>query len=388
MQNRIYLDHNATTPHAPILKAKWSELMELFGNPSSVHQDGRMPKTILRDARKKISEMLGCSPLEVIFNSGASEGNAAVLHSVFSSITSERNELLISKVEHPSLTKAAQSLEASGIRVHWIPVSRDGQLDLEFVKKNLSQKTALVSVMFANNETGSIFPIQQIAEMAHSVGAFIHTDCVQLLGKYIQNFSELGVDYATFSAHKFYALKGTGFCYIRSSSPWQPLVFGSQERGRRGGTENVIGVAALNIVLDEFADAENKINRMKKLRDLMEAEILKNIPDVRVTASASPRISNTSSLVISNVDGDTMLMSLDLKGFSVSTGAACSSGSPEPSAVLLSMGLSRSEAQCSLRISLGWESTQAEVLQFVECLAELVAKLREINSQEMKKQYV
>jgi cysteine desulfurase len=387
MQNRIYLDHNATTPHAPSLRARWGELVNVSGNPSSVHHEGREPKTILREARKKIADYLGCSTLDIIFNSGASEGNSSILNAVFSAVTPERRELLISKVEHPSLTKAALSLQARGIKVHWIPVSRDGVLDLEFVRAHLSEKTALMTVMFANNETGTVFPIKQLAKMAHDKGALMHSDCVQLLGKHDVDFSELGLDYASFSAHKFYALKGTGFCFIRNTAPWVPLIHGNQERSRRGGTENVIGIAALNIVMDEFSNCSTHIARMRELRDRMEKLVLSEIPGVRVTAAASERVSNTSSFVIDKVDGDTLLMSLDLKGFSVSTGAACSSGSPEPSSVLLAMGLSREEAQCSLRVSLGWESTTDEVEKFVICLKEVVAKLRNISSEEMKKQY-
>ena len=388
MQNRTYLDHNATTPHAPSLKKRWAELIEISGNPSSVHNEGRIPKTILRDTRKKIADLLHCSPLEIIFNSGASEGNGSILHAVFSAATPDRNELLISQVEHPSLAKAALNLQARGIKVYWIPVNRDGAIDMDFIRSHLSERTALVSVMFANNETGSIFPVKEIAGLAHAAGALMHSDCVQLLGKVEVDFKDLGLDYASFSAHKFYALKGTGFCFIKNTAPWVPLIFGSQERARRGGTENVIGIAALNIVLDEFQQSSEKIAQMRLLRNRLEQLISEKIPNVSVTAKKSPRVSNTSSLVVKNVDGDTLLMSLDLKGFSVSTGAACSSGSPEPSSVLLAMGLSREEAQSSLRISLGWESTEDDILSFVNCLAELVLKLRDINCEEMKKKYV
>jgi cysteine desulfurase len=220
--------------------------------------------------------------------------------------------------------------------------------------------------------------------MAHEAGALMHTDCVQMLGKCENDFKSLGVDYASFSAHKFYSLKGTGFCYIKSSAPWMPLIFGSQERGRRGGTENMTGIAALNIVLDEFGDLSGRIRHMSSLRDLFESKVKERIKGVTITAQNSPRVSNTSSLVIEGVDGDTLLMSLDLKGFSVSTGAACSSGSPEPSPVLLAMGLSKAEAQSSLRISVGWTNTEAEVLLFVDTLSEVVSKLREMTENEKK----
>lgn len=381
---RIYLDNNATTFPSARLREKWGELLEISGNASSIHQEGRIPKTILRDARRKIAELLSCSPLEIVFNSGASEGNSSVFNSVFQSCGPARNEFLISAVEHPSVAKVAESLKARGAVLHQIPVNRDGQIDLEFIKKHVNEKTALVSVMYANNETGVIHPIKEITQIAKATGAFMHTDCVQMLGKCENHFKELGVDYATFSAHKFYSLKGTGFCFIKSSAPWTPLIFGSQERARRGGTENITGIAALNIVLDEVANVSEKIQHMTALRDLFEKKVQEKILGVTITAKNSLRVCNTSSLVIDGVDGDTLLMSLDLKGFSVSTGAACSSGSPEPSPVLLAMGLTKSEAQSSLRVSIGWSNTEEEILLFVDTLAEVAAKLRTMSEKEKK----
>lgn len=362
--------------------------MDISGNPSSIHQDSRVSKTILRETRKKIADFLGCSPLEIIFNSGASEGNNSVLKSVYSLLRETRNEFLISHVEHPSVLKTAEALRSWGAVVHLIPVDRNGSLDLDFLKSKLSSKTALVSVMYANNETGSVFPIQEVTQLAHAAGALMHSDCVQMLGKSSVDFKLLDVDYATFSAHKFYSLKGTGFVYVKKSSPWQPLIHGGgQERSRRGGTENVTGIAALNIVLDELKSYEAKISEVQRMRDQMEAELLQRIPNISVTAVQGQRLANTSSLVITGVDGETLLMSLDLKGFSVSTGAACSSGNPEPSPVLLAMGLSRQEAQNSLRISLGWENNEGEVKSFINCLVETVEKLRAIEAEEGKKDY-
>jgi cysteine desulfurase len=383
-QKRIYFDNNATTFPSARLREKWGEILEVSGNASSVHHEGRQPKTILRDARKKIAELLSCSPLEIIFNSGASEGNSSIFNSVFQSIGSSKNEFIVSSVEHPSVAKAADNLKLKGAVVHLIPVSREGQIDLDFIRSKLSAKTALVSVMYANNETGVLHPIKEICEMAHQAGALMHTDCVQMMGKCENDFKTLNVDYASFSGHKFYALKGTGFCYIKSSAPWIPLIFGSQERGRRGGTENMTGIAALNIVLDELTDLSGKIRHMASLRDLFEIKVKERIKGVTITAQNSPRVCNTSSLVVEGVDGDTLLMSLDLKGFSVSTGAACSSGSPEPSPILLAMGLTKKEAQSSLRVSVGWTNTEQEVLLFVDTLAEVVSKLREMNESEKR----
>lgn len=357
--------------------------MEISGNPSSIHQDSRVPKTILRETRQKAAALLGCSPLEIIFNSGASEGNNSVLKSAHALAPEARNEFLISQVEHPSVLKTAEYLRTLGAVVHLIPVNRAGEIDLDFLRRHLSPRTVLVSVMYANNETGTVFPLEEISRLAHGAGALMHADCVQMLGKSQVDFARLNLDYATFSAHKFYSLKGTGFCYVKKNSPWAPLIHGGgQERGRRGGTENVIGIAALNIALDDVQSCLPRIEEMGRLRDDMEARILARIPGVSVTAGRSPRLANTSSLVIPGADGETLLMSLDLKGFSVSTGAACSSGNPEPSPVLLAMGLSRAEAQNSLRVSLGWFNSENEIHEFTECLAEVVAKLRDIGRSE------
>ncbi len=388
LPQRIYLDYNATTPPRPRLRSRWSELLDVSGNPSSIHNESRVPKTILRETRQKIAEILQCSPLEIVFNSGASEGNSSVLRSAFDWDRKNRNEFLVSQVEHPSVQKTAAYLISQGAVVHFIPVNRDGIIDLKFIKENVSSRTALVSVMYANNETGTVFPVSEIGEIAHASGALMHADCVQMLGKSEFDFMSLNLDYATFSAHKLYSVKGTGFCYIKKGSPWTSLVHGGgQERGRRGGTENMTGIAALNIVLDEFKDCKTEISKMRRLRDALEEQILSRISGVTITGQAGPRICNTSSLVIDGVDGETLLMTLDLKGFSVSTGAACSSGNPEPSPVLMAMGLSRGEAQSSLRISLGWETADEHIARFVQALDETVLKLREINEEEKKKNY-
>ncbi len=383
IRSRIYLDHNATTPPSAAIKEKWLKLFDLWGNPSSIHTDSRSAKLWLRETRQKISQLLGISSLEVIFNSGASEGNSTILNSVWLEKGADRPEFLISAVEHPSVLKTAEYLKSFGAIVHYIPISQAGQIDLAFIKKNLSHKTALVSVMFANNETGTIFPIAEIAGLAHQTGALMHTDCVQLLGKSSVDFKSLNVDYATFSAHKFYGLKGTGFVFVKKSSPWVPLIHGGgQERSRRGGTENILGIAALGISLEQLSCNSFRIEKMENLRDLFEAQVMKKIVGVRITAAESLRLSNTSSLIIDGVDGETLLMSLDLKGFSVSTGAACSSGNPEPSPVLIAMGLTRAEAQNSLRVSLGWGTTQENICDFLSALIDVVAKLREIDAEE------
>ncbi len=378
---RIYLDHNATTPvHDRVLQSV-PDWIGSWGNPSSIHWAGRESKNILRETRQILAAGLSCHPLEIVFNSGGSEGNNTVIRAVWNKLGSVKNHFMCSSVEHPSVRKTYEYLESLGARVDYIPVSRKGMLDLDFIKKNLSDKTALISVMLANNETGHIFPVREIVEIAKGK-ALVHTDAVQALGKIPLNLPELGVDYATFSAHKFYSLKGTGFLYLKKTSPYEPLIMGGgQERHRRGGTENIIGIASLGAVTSLLSDVSAKSYFMKSLRDHFEKKILNEIPGVKITGAETPRLPNTSSMTIEGIDGETLLMSLDLKGFAVSTGAACSSGNPEPSPVLLAMGLSRDEAQTSLRVSLGWSTNEAEMNLFIETLKAVVLRLRNLKEQ-------
>lgn len=382
----VYLDHNATTPIAAEIREELPRLLEAWGNPSSIHAASREPKLILRETRKSLAGFLRCSPLELIFTSGGSESNSTVLRAVWEEVGAERPHFLVSSVEHPSLLRTAEWLASQGAEVESIPVNRKGELDLAFVRARLGERTALVSVMAANNETGNLFPVKEIARLAHEKGALMHTDAVQMFGKLPVDLEDWDVDYASFSAHKFYALKGTGVLFARKGRPYRPLIFGGgQERHRRGGTENVLGIAALRIAIARAAQVPAQADRVARLRDHLEARVLEEVRGANLTASESPRLPNTSSLVLDGVDGETLLMNLDLKGFAVSTGAACSSGSPEPSPVLLAIGLTRDEAQSSLRVSLGWGTTAEEVDAFVETLKEVVIRLRTIAAEEKVK---
>ncbi|WII70967.1 cysteine desulfurase family protein [Bdellovibrio sp. 22V] len=387
-----YFDHNATTPVCKEVLEALPELAQAWGNPSSIHWGGRQPKNILREARKAVADAVGASTLEIVFTSGGSEANNTVIKGLFDYyqtaqfLTPEqrrRTHYMCSAVEHPAVIKAMEHLKSLGARVDFIPVNRRGEIDMAFYESHLSEETALVSVMFANNETGTLFPIKQMAEIAHKKGALFHTDAVQAFGKVPVNLHELGVDFASFSGHKFYSVKGSGFLYSRKGSNFSSLINGGgQERHRRGGTENTLGIGALGVVAKRVALIPEKAEQMAKLRDHMEARILSEIEEVTITAGESPRLPNTSSLVLKGVDGETMLMSLDIKGYAVSTGAACSSGNPEPSPVLLAMGLTREEAQNSLRVSIGWETTLEQVNAFVEALKVVVARLRSLQNDE------
>ena len=383
---RIYLDHNATT--APLLSvvsnlAGWASH---WGNPSSIHKSGRVPKNILRETRQAVAQWVGASsPLEIIFTSSGSESNNYVIKGFFEhNKDSERNEYITTRVEHPSVLKSFRELELRGARVHYLDVNREGHLSENQYKSILSEKTALVSVMLANNETGTIFPVKKMSELAREVGARFHTDAVQALGKISVNVHELGVDFATFVGHKVHALKGAGFVYSKKGGVLRPLISGGgQERGRRSGTENVLALASLGHVARELAGyVSERGRRVGELRDFMEFEILRRLPGVKITGAEGSRLPNTSSLLIDDVDGESLLMSLDLRGVSVSTGAACSSGSMEPSHVLLAMGLSRVEAQKSLRVSLGMDTTSEELEKFLKILEEVVLRLRRLREGE------
>ncbi len=378
-----YLDHNATTPLASCVFENLSEWAQAWGNPSSIHQAGRQPKTLMREARDRIAKMVNVSPLEVIFTSGGSEANSFALKGVFEALqlkTSARKHYLMSSVEHPSLRKTADYLIAHGAEVEFIPVGRNGAIDMDFYRRHLRDDTALVSVMIANNETGNLFPIEEMTKLAHAHGALFHTDGVQALGKVPLDLRALGVDLASFAGHKFYALKGAGFLYCKRGTTLESLIVGGgQERHRRGGTENLLAIASLGKMCEYRDQVFDHGSRLALLRDRLEAELLKNIPGLTLTGAESPRLPNSSSMVIEDVDGETLLINLDMRGFAVSTGAACSSGSPEPSPVLLAMGLSRKEAQSSLRLGLGWETTELEMIEFVQTLKEVIGHLRELT---------
>ena len=375
----IYLDHNATTPIDPEMVAHIPEWAEQWGNTSSIHWAGRGPKALLREARQNIAKLLNVEPLELIFTSGGSEANNLALKGICDyaqflppARVDLRDQIVISAVEHPSVRQTAEFLSARGYQLKVIPVSREGQLDMDYLRQVLSTRTALVSVMFANNETGHIFPVREVARLAHEVGALMHCDAVQGLGKAAVNLRALDVDLASLSGHKFYALKGCGVLFVHSL-----IHGGGQERGRRAGTENILSIASFSFMASHRrGEIAARAEHMRQLRDQMETRILAEIGGVAITGREHPRVPNTSSLVIKDVDGETLLMNLDVQGWAVSTGAACSAGSPEPSPTLLAMGLTRAEAQSSLRLSLGWHTLQAEIDQFVDELVVLVARLR------------
>lgn len=383
-KQRVYLDHNATTPVDSSLYPLIQNVVKEWGNPSSIYSLSRNPKKILREARQSFAQQMGVHPLEIIFTSGGSESDNLALKGLQDHFKkNNKDTLIVSSVEHPAILKTAKYLETKGLKVFYIPVSRDGNLDADFLESHLqNHKVGLVSVMAANNETGVIHPISELSELAHKYESLFHTDAVQIVGKSQLNFKEMNVDLASFSAHKFYALKGAGVLFCRKGLALESLIHGGgQERSRRAGTENVLAIACMKHMIEKLPELEANLSKIQELRDYCEEQVLKRIPNVEITARNQKRIVNTSHMIIEGTDGENLLMNLDLAGFEVSTGAACSAGSPEPSAALLAMGYHRTEAQSSLRISFGKGNTIEETERFVVALSDIVPHLRSIKNQ-------
>ncbi len=379
--NTIYLDNNATTPYHPDVK-QWlkTEAGDLWGNPSAMTQTGRPVKKLLRESRKSFSKLLDVRPTELIFTSGGTESNYISLNQ-FQNSEDSCPHVISSCVEHPSVLKSLMQWEAEGkIKLHLIDVNKKAQLNVDQYEQILKDnKIYLVSLMYANNEVGMVFPIQKLCALAHEHGALFHSDMTQALGKSKFNLKSLGVDYATFASHKFYALKGAGILYVKQGVAFKNVIIGGgQERSRRAGTENILSIGSMGRVVPYLLGSGSYIKKMRTLRDFFESELTKNVNGVKVNGTLVDRLPNTSHFFVEGVEAENLLMRLDLVGISVNTGAACSAGSPEPSPVLLQMGFSRSEAQSSIRVSLGWENTREDIQKTLDALYEIVPKLRNL----------
>ena len=385
---RIYLDYNSTTPPWPEAVAGAQKAFKEWGNPSSVHQSAAGAKAILWEARSALARFLNCHPLELIFTGGASESNNQALKGLCLSPERDknRNEILLSAVEHASVLSLKDFLSNQGFKVRLLPVLKSGALDMDAFSKALGPKTFLVSSMQANNETGALFPVKNLAQKAKAAGAFFHSDMVQSFGKIPIDLQDTGVDLAGFSAHKFHGLKGCGLLYCKKGIILESLIQGGpQERSRRAGTENISGIAAFGAIAATLLaktkeETMKEAERIKNLRDKMEERLLNAIPDLQTAAKGVPRLPNTSLLILPGLEGETLLINLDLKGFSLSAGSACHSGRAEPGHVLKAMGFSEEEARSALRVSIGHETTEAETTAFVKALTQTVKKLRSLKS--------
>jgi cysteine desulfurase len=379
----IYLDHNATTPlHPRVFDAMEPYLKEHYGNPSSLYGPGREAKTAVENARGRIADCLGCRPNEIVFTAGGTEADNLAMRGIAHSLMSSGNHIVTSSIEHHAVLHTCKALEEDGYRVTYLPVSENGQVDPDEVAKSLTRGTILLSIMLANNETGVINPIEYIAKIIAKRGVLFHTDAVQALGKIPVRIQALGVDLAAFAGHKIYGPKGSGFLYVKQGTPIAPAITGgSHEHGLRAGTENVAGIVGLaEAVVLASSKLETEAKRLEALRRRLETGIIDRLPGVRINGTSAPRVPNTSNFSFQGVDGESIVLALDLEGICVSTGSACSTGDPEPSHVLTAMGLSAREAQGSIRVSLGKDTTEQDIDFTVHTLANAVERLRAISS--------
>lgn len=378
----IYLDNNATTPLDPIVGEKMSAFMkEHFGNPSSLYPIGRAVKEIVTESRDVIAKALGANRNEIFFTGSGTEADNFAIRGVVEAIP-ERNEFITSAIEHPAVIETANYLERKGVKITYVPVDPNGIVDLDRLQEAISPKTALISIMHANNELGTIQPLQDIVKMAKENGILVHTDAVQSLGKIDVNVDKLGVDLLSVSAHKIYGPKGIGALYIRKGTNIMPLIYGGhQERLMRAGTENTIGIVgfgeAVKIIL-ERGDKDKK--HVDKLAGMLKAGIENKIPKVKFNGHETERIKGTLNFSFYGLEAEAILLSLATKDIFVSTGSACSEDSEEVSHVLSAIGLPPELARSSIRMSLGRFNTEQDIRTVLKELPEIVAKLREISA--------
>jgi cysteine desulfurase len=381
---RIYLDHNATTPVDPVVAdAMMRTLQHLFGNASSVHYYGQQAKAAIDDARSAISALIGAEPSEIIFTSGGTEAdNFAIRGAAEALEPTGRKHLITSGIEHEAVLNTFKALAKRGWRTTLLPLDASGIVSPERLREAMSPDTALVSIMHANNEIGTIQPIRELSAVAHSSGALFHTDAVQSAGKIPVDVRTLGVDLLSASAHKFYGPKGIGILWAKRGIRLSPFLSGGkQERNRRAGTENVPGAVGMGVAATLAArkmDAEAA--RLSALRDRLENGILSVVPNTEVNGSRDARVPNTTNISFERIEAESLLIALDLEGVAVSTGSACSSGTLEPSHVLKAMSLSSHRAQNSIRFSLGASNDEQQIDRVVEILPRIVSKLRSLSA--------
>ena len=379
MTQSVYLDYNATTPLAPeVLEVMLPYFREEFGNPSSIHSFGQRAKAALYDARERVASLIGASPNEILFTSGGTEADNLAILGVLEAAEGGRRHLVTSSVEHHAVLNTMKALAKKGVPVTFLKVDRAGRVDPEDLKSALTPGTLLVSIMHANNETGVVQPVAELARLTHQAGAYFHTDAVQSIGKIPVRVRELGVDLLSLSGHKIYGPKGTGALYVRRGVNVRPIFRGGgQERARRPGTENLPGLVGLGRAA-QLAETHlaGEPNRVAVLRDRLTEDVLARIPGSAPNGVEAERTPNTVNLSFPGVEGETLIIALDLKGCAVSTGAACSSGTVEPSHVLIAMGLSPQQVQGSIRVSLGRYTTAEEIAYFVDVLESVVESIR------------
>jgi cysteine desulfurase len=374
--NRRYFDHNATTPVSPVvLDVYMQALQRMYGNASSIHRTGQEARQALEQARRQVASYLSCEPKEVIFTSGGTEADNLAVFGVVRASRKPRRRVITTAIEHPAVLNACMQLEREDVEVLYVPPGGDGVVDPEAIRRCINADTVLISVMHANNEVGTIQPVAEIAGMAREHGIPFHSDGVQAAGKIPV---QAGVDLYAVSAHKLYAPKGVGALRVRNGVALQPLMFGGRhEQGRRPGTENVPAALAFGAAVENIS--LERMDRVRRMRDRLESAILERVPGTRVNGAGAPRLPNTTNICFDGIGGEALVIALDLAGFAVSTGAACSSGAVAPSHVLTAMGLTARQARSSVRFSLGESNTEEDVDELVKAIVEAVERLRRVS---------
>jgi cysteine desulfurase len=384
MAARIYLDYNATTPVDPaVLEAMLPFFSGEFGNAASIHTTGQKARAAVETAREQVAALINANPQEIIFTSGGTESDNHAIFGMFNPTNYAQANLVSTVIEHEAVLNTCQALAARGLTVGYLAANREGQIDPQHLRDLLHEMpdTNLVSIMHANNELGTVQPLEEIGSIAREADVYLHTDAVQSSGKIPVDVSVLQVDLLSLSAHKIYGPKGAGALYIRSGTPLRQFLFGGHhQRGARPGTENVAGIVGFGKAAELAATslAHDSV-RISALRDDLERGLLQRVPQSRVNAALAPRVPNTTNILFPGVDGEALLIALDLRGVSCSTGAACSSGAVEPSHVLTAIGLTPAEARSSLRFSLGRPTTRQEIDTALQVIPQAVEQLREIS---------
>jgi cysteine desulfurase len=382
--NRVYLDHNATTAVAPeVLTAMLPYLSGEYGNAASIHTFGQRARAAVETAREQVAALIGARAQEIVFTSGGTEADNHAIFGVVASAASSapRPHVITSSIEHEAVLNTCQALEKQGVDVTYLAVDREGRVDPQELRRSVRKETLLISIMHANNELGTVQPLEEIGRLAAEADVYFHTDAVQSAGKLLIGVNAIGVDLLALSGHKFYAPKGVGALYIRSGTRLQQLLYGGHhQRGFRPGTENVPGIVGLGKAAEIARQSQvQDASRVSALRDRLEQGLVARVPHSRVNAARAPRTPNTTNITFPGIEGEALVIALDLKGLACSTGAACSSGAVEPSHVLTAMGLPSEEARASLRFSLGRHTTAADVDFALHIVPPTVEQLRELS---------
>ncbi len=378
----IYLDNASTTKlDKRVLDRMLPYLTEEYGNPSAIYKPAKTARKAVEEARATVAKILNCEPTEIYFTASGSESDNTAIKGIARRYRDKGRHIITSKIEHPAVLETCKALEREGFDVTYISVDGNGILDLKELENSIREDTILISVMFANNEIGTLQPVKEIGEIAKRHGVFFHTDAVQAVGSERIDVKELGIDSLSLSAHKFHGPKGVGALYVKSGVRFERFVDGGhQEKGRRAGTENVAGIVGLAAAMElSYAELQEKNSRVRALRDYYEAEVEKRIPYIKRNGDQKKRLAGTSNISFEFIEGEGLLLNLDLKGICASSGSACTSGSLDPSHVLLAIGLKHEIAHGSLRISIGKYNTKEEIDFLVESLVEIVNKLREMS---------